>query len=86
MSTHSSQLAQDEPLRYRECLRPHPQAAIMRAPDPTTDGTLEVLDDLHEDGRRRYIKRRSKEELDDIIIAAWRNQDECKKLDGTHPL
>jgi hypothetical protein len=48
----------------------------MSAPDPSKDGTFEDLDDLREDGRRRFLKRQSKEELVEIIIAAWRERDE----------
>ena len=54
----------------------------MGATGPTTDGTLEDLDDLREDGRRRYIKRLSKEELEEIIVAAWRRRDKGRMLNG----
>jgi hypothetical protein len=48
----------------------------MSTTDPAKDGTLDVLDDLQEEGRRRFIKHRSKEELEAIVIAAWRERDE----------
>jgi hypothetical protein len=50
----------------------------MSAPDPSKDGTFEDLDDLREDGRRRFVKRLSKEELEEIIVAAWRERDEAR--------
>ncbi|KAH4102337.1 hypothetical protein HBH68_044410 [Parastagonospora nodorum] len=42
---------------------------------PTIIGTLETLADLREDGRRRFIKRRTKEELEDIVVALLQDQD-----------
>jgi hypothetical protein len=50
--------------------------------DPVSEGILEVLDDLKEDGRRRYIKRRSKDELEEILVVAWRGRDEAKMHSG----
>jgi hypothetical protein len=50
----------------------------MIVPGLVSDGTFEVLDDLREDGRRRYVKRRAKEELEEISIAAWRERDEVR--------
>jgi hypothetical protein len=59
--------------RYTHAVR---QIKTMSAPDPSTDGTFEDLDDLREDGRRRFLKHHSKEELVEIIITAWRERDE----------
>jgi hypothetical protein len=42
------------------------------------DGIIEDLDRLHEEGRRRFVKRCSREELEDIVVAAWRMRDEAK--------
>lgn len=47
----------------------------MSAPDSSNDGTLEVVDDLHEAGRRRFIKGRSREELQEILVAVSRERD-----------
>jgi hypothetical protein len=46
--------------------------------DPDRLGTLETLDDLREDGRRRFMKRRTRDELEDILVAAWQERDEAK--------
>jgi hypothetical protein len=54
----------------------------MSAFNPVSNGTFEVLDDLQDDGRRRYLKRRSKEELEEILVAAWRERDKTKVHDG----
>ncbi|KAH6123854.1 hypothetical protein HBI69_048670 [Parastagonospora nodorum] len=43
--------------------------------DPGIIGTLETLADLREDGRRRFVKRRTKEELEDIFVALFQEQD-----------
>jgi hypothetical protein len=43
------------------------------------DGHIEDLDRLHDEGRRRFVKRCSREELEDIIIAAWRIRDEANE-------
>jgi hypothetical protein len=42
------------------------------------DGIIEDLDRLHDEGRRRFVKRCSREELEDIVVAAWRMRDEAK--------
>jgi hypothetical protein len=43
------------------------------------DGIIEDLDRLHDEGRRRFVKRCSREELEEIIVAAWRIRDEAKE-------
>jgi hypothetical protein len=50
----------------------------MSTADPVKDGTFELLDDLQEEGRLRFIKRRSKAELEAIVAAAWRERDELR--------
>ncbi|KAH7400824.1 hypothetical protein DE146DRAFT_781622 [Phaeosphaeria sp. MPI-PUGE-AT-0046c] len=49
----------------------------MSALDPLETGMLELLDDLPEHGRRRFLRRRTREELEEIIVAAWRGQDDA---------
>jgi hypothetical protein len=44
--------------------------------NPATDRTLMFIDDLQEEARRRFVKRRSKLELEEIVVAAWRERDE----------
>lgn len=46
--------------------------------DPAIIDTLETLADLREDGRRRFVKRRTKEELEEILVAILQEQDEKK--------
>jgi hypothetical protein len=56
----------------------------MSAPDPVNDGTFELLNDLPREGRRRYVKRMSKEDLEEVILAVWRKRDKKeKKAAGT---
>ena len=50
--------------------------------DSAMTGTLETLADLREDGRRRFIKRRTKEELEEIVVAILQEQDEEKNEEG----
>lgn len=52
--------------------------------NPTEAGMLELLDDLREDGRRRFIHRRTREELEEIIVAAWRERDDAVSLMEQH--
>lgn len=52
--------------------------------DPFESGMLEVLDDLPDHGRRRYLRRRTKEELEEIIMAAWRERDDAVALMDEH--
>jgi hypothetical protein len=47
----------------------------MDTTNPAVIGSLETLADLREDGRRRFVKRRAKEELEDIVMALLQEQD-----------
>jgi hypothetical protein len=51
----------------------------MSAPDPTNDGTFEVLDHLPGQVRQRYVENLGKEELAAIVLAVWRKRDESKE-------
>jgi hypothetical protein len=51
----------------------------MSAPAPATKGALQDLDLLREDGRRRLLTHCSRQELEEIIIAGWRERDERAK-------
>jgi hypothetical protein len=55
----------------------------MSAPTAAIKGALEDLDRLLEGGRRRLLTRCSAKELQEIIIAAWRERDERAKASET---
>jgi hypothetical protein len=48
---------------------------------PAKDGTFELLDDLQEEGRCRFVKRGPKEELEAIVVAVWRERDRLRAQD-----
>jgi hypothetical protein len=54
--------------------------AMMRATDPSEDGTLELLHDLNKNERRLLPKRISKAELEEILMAILREQTAAKAL------
>jgi len=57
----------------------------MSAQDPANDGTFEILDDLSEHVRQRYVEKLSKEELAAIVVAVWRERDEAARRNKTKP-
>jgi hypothetical protein len=50
----------------------------MSAPDPVSDGTLDLLDHLPPKLRALYVEKLSKEEVVAIVLPVWKERDAAR--------